>query len=377
MPLPEIFFAEGDARALAAKLKKFYEAVRQASGEPSYSIGAADPMKLVQLSEAAILAQVNTDIDATGKGNLLYYAGDETIEHLGLLYGSRGARLRPCAAVTVVEYTLSTLRNVATVIPAGFRTTPDNKLFFATEEPLTIPAGEISGVVRASCLVAGTAGNGFAEGEIKNIVDRSPFVQSAVNITVSAGGADLEGLEEYRARIQLLPESFAVAGPDEAYKFWAKTANANIVDVAVWSPAPVEVNVVPLMKGGRAPEREVLDAVRAVLSDRTRRPLTDFVHVMPPRMTDYDVDFKYWIRASDAAQAAAIQLAVYQAAARFAEWQSEALGRDINPSVLHHMIMEAGVKRAVINAPVFTVLEHDQVGKAAAQTITYGGLEDD
>lgn len=376
MALPDITFAEGDARALANSLKSLYEAVRQAAGEPDYKLADADPMRLVQLSEAELLAQVNTDIDATGKGNLLYYAGEETIEHLGYLYGERGARLQPTAAVTTIRYTLSAVRPAATTIPAGYRTTPDNTLFFATAQSLEIPAGSLSGDVLATCSETGTVGNGFTPGEINSMVDLLPFVASAVNITESSGGTELEDIEVYRARIQILPESFSVAGPDGAYEFWAKTASADIVDVAVWSPEPGYVNIVPLMQGGQLPTTDILDAVYEICSSRTVRPLTDFVQVLSPALVIYDIEVRYWISNDDSANSSTIQEAVQAAVQSYIEWQNTKLGRDLNPSKLHQLVMAAGAKRAEVIAPVFTVLQHDEVATANAQIVTYGGLED-
>lgn len=421
MILPKVQFADGDARKLAEKLKTLYEAIRRANGESNYVLAPADPERLVQLTEAALLAQINTDIDITGKGNLLYYAGEETIEHLGYLYGARGERLQPTAAVATIRYTLSTARNVSTTIPAGYRVTPDNKLFFATEEQLIIPAYEISGDVRAKCLTEGVIGNDFEIGTIVNIVDRSPFVASAQNITVSGGGSDLEPIEEYRARIQLLPESFSVAGPDGAYQFWAMTANAEIVDVAVYMPpldlvfftqflteiyrsvgimtevtpqaaenwrdrfydiyrdtgtGPGNVNIVPLMRGGEVPSDEVIQEVSDVLNDKIRRPLTDWVHILKPAVSDYTIDFDYWIRRDDAVYSGEIQSAVDIAVKTYIEWQSAKLGRDIVPDELIRLLKEAGVKRTNIRQPVYKVLEHNEVAALIGDPIiNYGGLE--
>lgn len=374
--LPDVTFAEGDVRVLAEKLKTFYEAVRRAAGEPAYRLGDADPVRLIQLSESALLAQVNADIDATGKGNLLYYAGEETIEHLGYLYGERGNRIQPAAAGTTIRYTLSAARSANTVIPAGSRVTPDNKVFFATESELEIPAGQLTGDVLAVCLTPGTVGNGFAAGEIKNIVDRVPFVAEAVNTKPSAGGTDLEDIEAYRARLQLLPESFSVAGPEGAYEFWAKTASSDIIDVAVWSPAPVEVNVVPLMRSGELPTDEMLDLVYETLNGKDRRPMTDLVHVLKPTTVNYSIEVRYWVSTSDAGNVSTIQSNVQAAVNTFINWQGSKLGRDINPSVLHQRIMEAGAKRAEITEPAFVTLDHDQVAVSGMPNIMYEGVED-
>ena len=363
MELPNIKFAEGDSRLLASKLKEVYEAVRQAHGEPTYRMHDGEPIRLIQLTEAALLSQINTDIDITGKGNLLYFAGEETIEHIGLLYGERGRRLQPTPARTTIRYILSAPRNVTTVIPQGSRLTPDNRIFFATTQNLEILAGETVGEVSAEALTNGSVGNGFLAGEIRNIVDRNPFVQSAENITESTAGTDLEDIESYRARIQLLPESFSVAGPDGAYEFWAKTANSDIVDVAVWSPEPGEVNIVPLMKNGELPSEEVLTQVYETLNDRKIRPLTDLVHVLSPTIVDYEINVDYWVSEENIFNLATIEQAILDAISGYIGWQETKLGRNINPSQLHFMIMSAGATGVKINEPLFRKLENSEVAK--------------
>ena len=175
-----------------------------------------------------------------------------------------------------------------TTIAAGTRLAAGN-LIFATIEDLNIPIGSRTGEITARCGTTGPDGNGFLPGQINALVDRNPFVQTAVNITESAGGADVEALEAYRLRIRNAPESFSVAGPDGAYAFWAKTASSAISDVAVWSPEPGHVNVVPLLEGGVLPSQEIVDAVTDILSQRTKRPLTDFVHVLEPDIVPYEV----------------------------------------------------------------------------------------
>ncbi|GMO52750.1 MAG: hypothetical protein Pg6C_18590 [Treponemataceae bacterium] len=93
MAFNDLQFSETDARKIQDRLQRVYEEVRRAGGEPGYRLAAADPERLVQLTEAAALTQVAADIDKTGKGNLLYFADDETIEHIGYLYGERGKQL--------------------------------------------------------------------------------------------------------------------------------------------------------------------------------------------------------------------------------------------------------------------------------------------
>jgi phage-related baseplate assembly protein len=85
----------------------------------------------------------------------------------------------------------------------------------------------------------------------------------------------------------------------------------------------------------------------------------------------------YYISASNKVAAAAIQADVGTAVSIYNMWQTEKIGRDINPSYLIHKVMEAGVKRVVVESPVFTVLNESTVARTGAVTVKYGGVEDD
>jgi phage-related baseplate assembly protein len=412
MSFADLQFAEDDARVVADKLKELYEVIRRGNGEPGYRLPLAAPERLIQLTEAAVLAQVNHDIDYAGKGNLLYFADENTIEHIGYLYGERGKRMAASYALTTLRYTLSVERPAITVIPRGYRVTPDNKVFFATLGTLEIPPGQLYADIEARCLTPGLAGDGFAAGEIKNMVDLVPFVASVKNLTSSAGGAEEESLEAYRERLRMLPESFSAAGPDGAYEFWARTANSGIVDAKVWMPeldlasfaeflepwgiadaagfynalgdyyresgtGPGNVDVTVLMQDGELPSGEILNQVKETLSGKTRRPLTDYVHVVAPRTKGFDVAVRYWIETGRATEAASIIDSVEKAVDRYIAWQKSRLGLDILPDILHKLVMDCGVKRLEITEPAFQVLEPNEVAQFSGnKTVTYEGFED-
>jgi phage-related baseplate assembly protein len=412
MSFSDLQFSETDARKIQARLQLVYEEIRRAAGESGYKLAPADPERLVQLAEAAALTQVAADIDKTGKGNLLFFANEETIEHIGILYGDRGKRLPASYALTTMRYTLSTSRAVRTIIPKGNRTTSDNKIFFATKNAIEIPAGELYGDAEAECTIAGMAGMGFEPGDINNIVDVLPFVATAENITATSGGADIEDIEAYRARLQLLPESFSVAGPDGAYEFWARTANPGIMDAKVWMPeldlqsfaeflepwgitdasgfynalgdyyresgtGPGNVNVTVLMRDGELPSEEILNQVKETLSGKTRRPLTDYVHVKEPEAKGFDIEVRYWIEAERATEATSIIDTVAKAVDRYIVWQKSRLGLDILPDMLHKFIMDCGVKRLEITEPAFRVLAPNEVAQFSGnKTVIYEGFGD-
>ncbi len=57
------------------------------------------------------------------------------------------------------------------------------------------------------------------QGQINELVDPIPFVSRVENISTSYGGSDIENDDKFRARIQIAPEHFSVAGPEGAYRF--------------------------------------------------------------------------------------------------------------------------------------------------------------
>ena len=78
-------------------------------------------------------------------------------------------------------------------------------------------------------------GDGYAPGTITTLVDLIPYIESVTNITTTAGGDDgepytTEGDDRLRERIRLAPASRSTAGPEQAYIYWAMTADSSIID---------------------------------------------------------------------------------------------------------------------------------------------------
>ena len=263
------------------------------------------------------------------------------------------------------------------ILPQGTRVSPGSGIFFATTEYAEIPAGQLSVDVEVRCLEPGTAGNGFAPGEINVLVDPISFVASTENIDTSQGGADVEDDDSLRERIFLRPESFSTAGPRQAYIYFVKEYSSNIADVSVTSPSPGVVDVRFILQNGELPDSAIINGVLDYLSADTRRPLTDNVIASAPDVVNYSIDLTYYIKSSDSSFASNIQAAVNQAVAEYVLWQKTKIGRDINPSELIRRMLDAGAKRVEIIEPVFTPLTNVEVARAENVSVNYGGLEDE
>ena len=366
--LPEITFAESDTETIETNIVSIVEKLL------GRTLARADPLRLFLMGIATLIVQQRILIDTTGKQNLLAYATDDNLDHLGVLVGSD--RVAATAATTTAKITLSAARDVATTISAGTRITAGDNVLFAIDADTVIQAGGTMATTAATCTETGTAGNGYAIGELKLMVDPVPFVASIVNTTASEGGAAKQSNDDYREQIHEAPEKLSAAGPHGAYKYYTKQASTLIADVAVTSPSAGTVLVTPLLTGGEIPGSEILNKVSTALNDTTIRPLTDYVTVQAPAVINYDVSVEYWIDRDDATAQGAIQTAITNAVDNYILWQKSKLGRDINPTELYYLLRAAGAKRAKVTTPTDTAVGETEVAVAQSVAVTYGGLED-
>lgn len=313
-------------------------------------------------------------VEMTGEVNLLQYAYGTYLDKLGELVGV--TRLPADYADCTVQFTLSGAQPQAVQIPEGTRVTPDGALFFATTQLLTIPSGQTSGTVLCRATQPGEQYNGYLPGQINMLVDGVNYVATVSNTTESGGGADIEDDDSLRERIRMAPLAFSTAGPSGAYEYFALSADPSVGDVYVVRLQPGTVGIYVVKTGGVIPESDdpVLAAVLAACDDKTRRPLTDNVQVLPAEASNTTIAAQYWIAEGDQARAASIQAAVSQAVEDYKSWQTEQIGRAINPDELRKRMLNAGASRITLTAPEYTALEENQVAQFTATNVTYQGV---
>lgn len=366
--LPDIDFVSTDADTIEQAV---FECYTNITGR---TLSRGDPIRLFLLVQADVIIRLLNKFNYAAKQNLLKYSKGDYLDNLAA--NAWVTRIAASAAVTTIRATLSAARDVETIIPAGTRISPQDELYFATDEALIIPAGETTGDVGATCTTTGTAGNDYLAGEISTIVDPVAYVKSMVNITKSEGGSNIETDDALRERVWEAPEALSVAGPASAYRAHTKAVNSAIVDVGVDSPEPGKVRIIPLLDGGEVPGAELIAEIQTALSDKTVRPLTDTVVVEAPEVVSYDIDATYYI--DKGANATQVQANVQTAVTDFISWEQSVLGRDIIPSRLIQKVMAvSGVKRIDVTAPVFTVVTAGQVAIAGTTHITMAGSEDE
>lgn len=374
---PEISFIDNktveDVRG--EMVADYEEYMTQAQGV-TVSLDRASVHRMILYAAAAQIYQAMQYIDRQGKQSLLKYSYSDYLDNLALFKGV--TRSPATAATCTLRFTLAAERETATAIPQGTRVASSGSVYFATDEYAEIPPGSTEGEGAATCTETGTAGNGLTAGELSAMVDPVPYVASVTNTATTEGGAEIESDADLAERVFLAPGAYSTAGPEDGYLYHAKAYSPAIGDVVATSDQEAgTVDIVFIMADGAKPGPEMINGLKGYLQDKTIRPMTDLVNVSAPEEVQYTINMTYYINRSDSAKAVTIQAAVAQAVADYQTWQ-RAIGRDINPSKLVAMVMEAGAKRVTVTAPTYTAVAATKVSALQGEaTVTYGGLEDD
>lgn len=376
---PDIEFLETDTETVISSMIALYEEMQRAAGRDNYKVRPGNPERVFISWMAAIIVQQRTLINETAKMNVPRYAAksenEEYLDSLAEIFKDT-QRLPASPASATFRFYISEPQQQSTIIPAGTRISFDGVIIFATSEVLEIRAGETSGEVEAVCTQPGTVGNGLVAGQVKEVVDLFDHYQKAENITTTSGGAEKEDNESYYERMRDSMESFSTAGPINGYIYWTKTVSPAVLDVAVTSPEACYVDVRVILRDGQEATEAVLKEIEEALNASDIRPLTDIVTVSAPETVDFSVDATFWIAQPNRESAAAIEREVRAAVDSFIIWQTSKMGRDINPSYLTKLMMDAGAKRVEVRQPTFQSVADIAVGKLKSKSVLNGGLED-
>lgn len=347
-------------------------------GEPLYP---GDERRIFSDALGAVLVSLFSEFNDKMKQRTLRYARGVVLDALGARYGVE--RADPAHASATFRFTVQAAQSGNIIIPAGTRMTTDGSVYFATDAVAVLNAGALYVDVPGTCLEGGAAYNGYAIGTISTLVDLIPYIAGVSNTTASSGGDDgepytQEGDDRLRERIRLAPGTLSTAGPESAYRYYALSADADIVSVEIDCPEdePNTVNIYPLMRGGTLPDKETLQKVEAACSAATVRPMTDLVTAIAPTAITYTINIKYYCTQDNLA--ATIETVEGEGGAldQYIAWQSEALGRDINPDQLRRFILApsegTGALRLDVTAPTYQAVTKMQVAQlSGVPTVSY------
>lgn len=374
---PDYQFIETNANSIIAELTSKYEELTGTTVHPS------SPVKLFLSWCAAAILQIYQNINYVANQNLPSRAEGENLDALAELFFMK-KRPDPTPAYVTIEFTISDEQSSIVTVPAGTRVTNSaGDPVFETVDEGVIAIGETTVSVQAVCQTPGTVGNGYDAGQLTECIDVFPFYASCTNTETSDGGSDSPDDDTFYNLLVASTDAMSSAGPAGAYRYFAKSVSTDIIDVVVNSPGSGRVAIYALMSDGTKASSAVKSLINAACNNDDVRPLTDEVLVRDPDEISYNIELTYYMSTESGKSSAEITADVNAAIEEYKLWQAGRLGRDINPSKLIQMIVEAGAKRVVVTSPSYVHLSDGSDGSAPdlakvnTVSVTNGGYEDE
>lgn len=197
----------------------------------------------------------------------------------------------------------------------------------------------------------------------------------ANNTTVPPTPAIMESDASFRARIQLVNESYTTAGSEGSYVFHSLSADAKVKDVQPVSPEEGQVVVYVLSRDGNGmADQPLLEKVSAALNKETVRPLTDRVIVQSASIIDYTVTAELVLYPGPDAnvilQSARDMLQRYVS-------DMHRVGFDVTLSGIYQALHRPGVQTVNLATPASSIVVSDgQAAYCTAINITIAGDAD-
>lgn len=316
---------------VAEMVQSYEEKYEEITGE-ELTLYPADERKIRINAVAEMLYQLAQFGADCFKQNFLKYSFGASLKNLGANIGY--AETGEEAATTTLRFTLSEQMEQDVTIPAGTQVTEGTQVYFATDEDLIIPAGELYGDTAATCTDIGEMGNGYAIGQINILVDAVSYVESVKNITETSGGHDKYTTDELRENIYNFPSTYSTAGPEDEYIELVKKYSNNIIDVHTITSKESVVQIYVLLQNGSVPDGTKLQAIKAFLEEQKLTPDTDKIEVLAPEIVNYTIEATYYISYYKKEMEQTIKESIEEIATEFEEYTKSKIGRAINPDML-------------------------------------------
>ncbi len=186
-----------------------------------------------------------------------------------------------------------------------------------------------------------------------------------------------ESNDDLRDRVQLAQESRTNAGPNGAYIFFARSADANVLDVSVTrkTPGTVILDIYILAKNNNGiADQQLLDKVSTALNQETVLPLCDQIQLHPCTIIEYSVEATLYFSPGPDRQ---VSLAAAHAKLSQYIQQQKRIGRDINSSAIYAALHVSGVEKVEIASKNDIVIDNKSVAICTEIKLIDGGIYDD
>ena len=374
--LPEINILEDEGISIESIINDMiadYESKWEELTGEALTLYPGDSRRLMIDVLAGKLYQLAAVINERYKLNFVQYMYGDFLKNWAANFGYKENGLE--AATVTLRFHLSEVQPDDVTIPSGTRATNGNRIFFATDENLIIPAGQLHADVNATCTVMGVVGNDYIEGQINEIADPVNFVERVENIEVSSGGHDEYTDLELRELIYNFPSAYSTAGPAECYEEITKAYSGNIIDAKAITSSDAVVQISVMLLNGKSPEKSYCDAIKAYFEELKTTPDTDKIEILAPERVDYRIEATFYISSEQKSIESALKDTVEDAVSEFVEYTQSKIGRAITPDTLIAYAKASGASRIAIIEPAYTAINRNQIAICSEVKLTYGGLE--
>ena len=343
----------------ARKLARHIELMKEKGIEyvPSESDDVMTSIERSAYDEMLLRAQINAKV----KSQLLLYAMDEDLDHIGVTrYGEE--RLKGAMPYAAYTFELSAAQAADVTLSAGLQLTDGNGAEAKLLDDVVITAGNLTGTGTVE-LQEYTESSDVT---VETIVTPLPYVVSATQDETFHDGADAEENERYRERIWLSRNKKSTAGATGTYEYFAKTADARVKAVKVLQISGGVVGVYLLADTGTA-DQVMIDRVDAALAPETVRPLTDDPQVQSAGVVTLNLEADLVLY--DLTYEAAVRELI---ATRLAE-NTMIFGKSLSAAKIYGILESDQVKDATIVSALPPALEAHQVLQLGTLTLNITG----
>ena len=292
-------------------------------------------------------------------------------------------RLSAQAAMTTLRFSAPGVSGATTIsVPKGTQAQV-GELVFATAEAGVLKASQNTVDLLAVCTTVGVVGNGWAVGQINNLLNKlhATIAVTVSNISAPSGGVENEEDDAYRERVLLAPESFSIGGTVGAYKYFARQFSPVICDVETSNDKDANGNdiggtvVVSVLTKDGLPGTELLTQLEKSFQSERMRILCDKPSARAPQVVNYalNAELTLYTGANELETIAA-------AKAAWADYEAKRrlkLGGDIVPLDIQTVLKVDGVYNVTLKNLNLTVLNRTQWARCTSVTITASEVQQD
>lgn len=355
---------EGDAQKIYKEAIEIHEAI---SGE---RLSPADEKAHIYSTIAMILGDILYRANDIAIQNYLPYAKGERLDLKSIIYGERARRNEASHAKVTMECYISEIVDRAVYIKKGTRFLHGENIFYSLEEGIINP-GQIKTTILAQVEKSGDIGEILA-GEITQIIDRYDYYESCLNPQKVSKGGNREDDEQYRKRLEEIPESFTSAGSEGAYKFWTKKVSPLVNQVVVKTPRPNEIDIY-VYGFNEEVTLEEKEAIKEFLTDLDRLPLNDLVTIKNPTIVNVDLNIDYYLYDGEIRSVETIKMTLMQKLRdHFTKMQ---IGDKLNLQDIIRIIKNEDIRRCEILSPGNLEITDVSLIKCDSITLNYRGVE--